>query len=309
VHDTDRRSRHRIWLVTGGCGQLGSHVLPLLRSRREAGEPGAVYAVCTGRHEGGCTSDEAVDLLEAGAVVRLLRQVRPSHILHLAAVSSPAIAERDSTPAWRLNGAVTALLSHYATRTDGWLGFSSSDFVFDGTTARPYREGDRAAPVNVYGRTKLAGETAVLADFSGAVVRLSLLYGPHPNGRGSTITRQLTELAAGRTVDIVCDEIRTPLALPDAAAALVRLGEMGHRGLVHLGGPDAVTPAGMLAALSRDVGIRCRIRRIRRTQLPCPRPGNVSLDSTLIKKLIPDLRIGPIPGLRTGRKTHVSGLT
>lgn len=313
MHGMHGQSRHRTWLVTGGCGQLGSHILPLLRSRGglggQCGEPVAVYAVCTGRHEGGCVSDEALDLLEAGAVVGLLRRVRPSHVLHLAAVSSPGAAERDSLPAWRLNGAVTALLSDYATQTGSWLGFASSDFVFDGTTARPYREDDRTAPVNVYGHTKLAGETAVLAESAGAVIRLSLLYGPHPNGRSNTITRQLSELAAGRTVNAVYDEIRTPLALPDAAAALVRLGEMGHRGLVHLGGPDAVTPARMLAALAGDTGVACRIRRIRRTQLPCPRPGNVSLDSTLIKKLIPDLRIRPIPGLRTRRETHVSGPT
>ncbi|HEV2638941.1 MAG TPA: hypothetical protein VGX23_27605 [Actinocrinis sp.] len=76
-----RAPARRRWLVTGGCGQLGAHVVTLLRARpseRSGDAPDhCVHAVCTGTHPGRCVSDEAVDLLAADAVPVLLRRVRP----------------------------------------------------------------------------------------------------------------------------------------------------------------------------------------------------------------------------------------
>lgn len=296
------RERRPSWLVTGSCGQLGAHVVALLRSKSGGSRLGeTVSAVCTGSHPGDCVSDEGVDLLVPGALASLLRRIRPTHVLHLAGIASPAAAQQREADAWQLHHAVTAEFARYAAGTQGWLGFPSTDFIFDGTAARAYRESDHAAPVNLYGRTKQAGENAVLHEDAGAVVRLSLLYGRNPNGRLNAVARALDSLGRGETVDTVIDEVRTPLALADAAAILVRLGERAHRGLLHLGGPDAVTPQELLHALARSAGVPLRTRPISRTALPVTRPRNVSLDATLIRSLLPDLIPGPIPGLAYGR--------
>lgn len=290
------------WLVTGSCGQLGAHVVALLRSRSGGSRLGeTVSAVCTGSHPGDCVSDEGVNLLIPGTLAALLRRVRPTHVLHLAGIASPAVAQQQAANAWWLHHSLTAELARYAADTQGWLGFPSTDFIFDGTAARAYRESDHAAPVNLYGRTKQAGEGAVLGEDAGAVVRLSLLYGRSPNGRPNVVARQLDSLKRGETVDSVIDEVRTPLAFTDAAAILVRLGERAHRGLLHLGGPDAVTPQELLHALARCAGVPPRTRPISRTALSVTRPRNVSLDATLIRRLLPDLAPGPIPGLAHGR--------
>lgn len=294
------------WLVTGGCGQLGAHVVGLLRSRSGGSRLGeTVHAVCTGSHPGECVSDEAVNLLIPGAPAALLGRARPTHVLHLAGIASPAVAQQQAADAWRLHYVVTAELARYVADTQGWLGFPSTDFIFDGTSARPYRESDRAAPVNLYGRTKHAGEGAVLREDAGAVVRLSLLYGRSPNGRPNAVARLLDNLSRGETVDTVIDELRTPLAFADAAAILVRLGARTHRGLLHLAGPDAVTPQELLHALARSAGVPLRTRPISRTELPVIRPRNVSLDATLLRRLLPDLAPGPIPGLAYDRAAAV----
>src|SRR5438445_734337 len=97
------------WLVTGSCGQLGAHVVALLRSKSGGSRLGeTVSAVCTGSHPGDCVSDEGVDLLVPGALAALLRRIRPTHVLHLAGIASPAAAQQRAADAWWLHHAVTA---------------------------------------------------------------------------------------------------------------------------------------------------------------------------------------------------------
>ncbi len=287
------------WLVTGASGLLGSALMAWLApaGRSRSGQGPVVVGTCRPTRAGQRPDLEAVELRDGAAVQRLLDDVRPTHIAHLAGITSLIEARRDAADAWRLNSELTEQLAAYADDTDAWLLYPSSDFVFDGTLGRAYTEADEPNPLNPYAETKRAGERAVLRVDVGAVLRLSLLHCGGPGGPETTMSRLVDRVTLGETVDAVVDERRTPLAVQDAALAIAALGDRRHRGLLHLGGPDCVTPAEMITALAFERGCRARLNYISRKALGDVRPANASLSSLKIRSLLPGLPISRLPGL------------
>lgn len=108
----------------------------------------------------------------------------------------------------------------------------STDYVFDGRARRPYREDDLAAPLSVYGRSKLEGERLVREHLPSAlIVRSAWLFGP---GRDNFVTKVLTQARAGRAFTVVADQVGSPTYTVDLALAIVTLGRRGASGLLHL---------------------------------------------------------------------------
>ena len=152
-----------------------------------------------------------------------------------------------------------------------------------------YREGKLARPLLVYGKTKHAAEGFVLDLPQGLVVRLSLLYGPSRSGRSGFFDRAVAALVAGEPQWFFMDEHRSPLDYTTAARVLVRLAETDQTGLLHLGGPQRLSRFELMsraaAALDLDPAL---VRPNRRSdeRMPEPRPGDVSLDSARLRRLL-----------------------
>jgi dTDP-4-dehydrorhamnose reductase len=273
-------------LITGGSGQLGHYLLREVADRRDITAWSGSQAVSP--FGIACLP---VDLMDRDAVADAFRAAGPDTILHTAAWARINDCHRDPDHARCINTAGTALLAELAAQADARLVFVSTDLVFDGEHA-PYREGDPAAPLSVYGRTKAAAEDAVRAISRGLVVRVSLLYGPSLSGRPSFFDEQVQALRAGRPVTLFADEWRTPLHLTTAARALLALAASDVTGTLHVGGPERLSRLEMSHALADWLG--CSAATIvagRRQDVPAPepRPRDVSLDSSRWRGLFPSL--------------------
>lgn len=227
---------------------------------------------------------------------------RPTHIVHLAGVSSPAEAALDRHRTWAVNVGVARILADYVAATGGWMLYPSSDFIWDGTAEVRYSEEDVPEPCTVYGHSKVAGERAVLDAGAGAVARFSLMYGMPRCPRDSTWVRIMAALQRGDEVSVCIDEFRTPVGFADAARIVIELGDRQFRGLFHVAGPEVLTPKDMVTRLANSLGVPARMREISRRDLPngVIRPRNMTMESRVLSAIAPELLPGIMPGSEKG---------
>ena len=268
-------------LVTGVSGQVGHD---LLRTLAPLGE---VIGL----------DREALDLASPDAIRAVVRQFSPTLIFNPAAYTAVDRAESEPEQAMRINGIAPGVLGEEAARSGAWLLHYSTDYVFDGSGTRPWREDDPTGPLGVYGRTKLAGEQAVAA--SGCrhlILRTSWVYSLRGRNFLSTMHRLATERDELRVVD---DQIGAPTssaALADAGAALARrllADPTADSGVFHMSCAGAVSWCGFaraivdrLDAVAQALGAPAPARRPRVTPIrtedyptPAARPHNSVLDN------------------------------
>ena len=182
----------------------------------------------------------------------------------------------------------------------------STDYVFDGSGARPWRADDPTGPLGAYGRTKLAGERAVAAAGGAhAILRTSWVVSAH----GTNFVKTMLRLGAERAeLSVVDDQVGAPTPAADLAAALLRMAErMGAAdapagrmgGVFHLESGPHVSWAGLAARIMERAGLSCRIVPIPSAAYPtpAPRPLNSRLDGAPLRAAF---GIGPVdwrPGL------------
>ncbi len=198
------------WLVTGAGGLLGHHVLEHLATARPRDHVAAL--------------DRArLDVTVPERVRDAIAEHRPDVVVNCAGYTAVDAAETNEPEALRVNGAGPRHLAVACAGRRARLIHVSTDHVFAGEARTPYAEDHPPAPLTAYGRTKLAGERAVLAVLprSSAVVRTAWLHG----ARGGSFVRTMIELAARRdTVDVVDDQLGQPTWAADVAERLVLLG-------------------------------------------------------------------------------------
>ncbi|MEU0200061.1 MULTISPECIES: dTDP-4-dehydrorhamnose reductase [unclassified Streptomyces] len=197
------------WLITGAGGMLGRDVVDELTRRGEtvAGLDRA-----------------ALDITRPEAVDAAVREHRPDLVVNCAAYTAVDDAETDEARALEINGDGPRLLARACAAHGARLVHVSTDYVFDGEArTAPYPEDHPTGPRTAYGRTKLAGERAVLEELPGAsaVVRTAWLYGVH----GANFVRTMIGLEARRdTVDVVDDQRGQPTWSADVAERIADLG-------------------------------------------------------------------------------------
>ncbi|MDH2428931.1 dTDP-4-dehydrorhamnose reductase [Sphaerisporangium sp. TRM90804] len=218
-------------LVTGARGMLGTALVAALEAERDAEAPspaaGDGSAVRISPDWRGCDilafGRDRLDLGDPQAVVETVHREKPDVVFNCAAWTAVDDAEAREGEALAVNGTGARALASACADLGTRLVHVSTDYVFDGTTPAPYPEDAPTAPVNAYGRTKLAGERAVLELLpdTGYVVRTAWLYG---GGPGSDFVRTMVKLAGVReTVNVVDDQRGQPTCTHDLAAQLVRL--------------------------------------------------------------------------------------
>ena len=164
------------------------------------------------------------DLRDADAVVRVIREAAPRIIVNAAAYTAVDKAESDAAMAMQINAQAPAAMAAEARRLGARLVHFSTDYVFDGRQATPYVETDAASPQSAYGRSKHAGELAIVASGAEALIlRTSWVFGGHGGNFVKTILRLAHEKDTLRVVD---DQIGSPT--PAALIADVTALALAH---------------------------------------------------------------------------------
>lgn len=262
-------------MITGAGGQLGRCL-----SRRLAGRD--VMALGSGD----------LDITAGAALAGLLRGLgRPPDVLvNAAAFTHVDRCESEPERAWRVNAEAPGVLAEVCKELGVLLVHVSTDYVFDGRARRPYREDDPTHPRSVYGRTKLEGETRVLAASDRfLVVRSSWVFGP-----GRNFVRTILELAelaerpGAAPLRVVDDQHGSPTYAGDLAEGLVGLVEAGAHGLYHLAN-RGVASWWDVARAALEVGGKphVEIQRVTTKEFPRPaeRPAWSVLDCTRAERL------------------------
>jgi dTDP-4-dehydrorhamnose reductase len=239
-----------------------------------------------------------LDLTVADSIENALAAVAPRAIVNAAAYTAVDRAESEPALAFAVNCHGAGLIGAAAARRGVPFIHISTDYVFDGRKAAPYREDDAPAPLNAYGRSKHAGEDAVRAACpAGLILRTSWLYSPVCHNFMTTMLR----LAETRDVVRVVDDQRgAPTAAPDLARAILdlaaRMIAMNSReagdaaGIYHLAGAGATTWFGFAAAIFAGWARRGRrvpaLEPITTADYPTPaqRPHNSLLDCSKIER-------------------------
>jgi dTDP-4-dehydrorhamnose reductase len=246
------------WLVTGASGMLGQDLLARLALD---GENAAGF----GHRE--------LDITDAAAVAAALDHNRPSVVVNCAAWTAVDDAEAHEDAALAVNGHAVAELAAACADRGIVLVQVSTDYVFDGQARQPYAEGHAPAPGTAYGRTKLAGEQAVLGRLGGNayIVRTAWLYGA--GGPNFVRTMIRLERTTG-TLTVVDDQRGQPTWAADVAGlivALVRSGAAG--GIYHATSSGDTTWFGLAQEVFGLLGTDPdRVKPVPSTAYPRPAP-------------------------------------
>lgn len=284
-------------MVTGARGFVASSVIAQALSDWE------VHAVSRGfpTVEHPRLKWHTLDSFDKSSLTRLFDLVRPQAVIHTAALANIDICEANPALAHEANTVLTTLIAELADKYKAKVVFCSTDNVFDGAHA-PYKEHDEAFPVNVYGKTKLIAERAVIAMGKHAVVaRLAFVIGFPLLGKAeSFMTKVVKAIVSGQPFCAPDDEYRTPIDVVTAGRALLELVEELHFGIIHLAGNDRLNRFQLLMEIANMLGQPATgIIRVEPGALKsrAPRPKDVSLDNTKARNTLKTPMLGVRDGL------------
>lgn len=244
-------------LVTGAAGQLGVDLVAHLRHR-------GVDVVALDR--------AGLDITDADAVDRAVRSSEPDVLFSVGAWTDVDGAEAAEADALRVNADGPGHLAAAAKRCGAAIVHVSTDYVFDGTGGTPYAEDAVPAPASAYGRTKAAGEVAVLESGADAyVVRTAWVYGAH----GTNFVRTMLRLAEQRPVlSVVDDQHGSPTWTVDLARGLAEMAQRRPApGIYHCTNAGETTWCGFARAIFEAAGLDPdRVRPTTTAEFPRPAP-------------------------------------
>jgi dTDP-4-dehydrorhamnose reductase len=275
-------------VVVGAAGQVGRNLVHLSQQRGD--EVAATYKARRPSLEG--VTLEALDKTDARACDEVLARLRPDLVIDTGALHNVDYCEVHPAEADAVNRDGTRHLAESGWRVGGRFLFLSTDFVFDGSGHPPYAETEVPRPQSEYARSKLEGEHATLATNSqNLVVRPSVIYSwldtreraESSSGKGLNFgTWLVEEVARGRTVRIIDDQIASPTLASDLAGAILALVDRKCRGVFHTAGSTATDRHSFSVQLVTRLGLDASlVRPVKTAELnqKAPRPTVSSLSS------------------------------
>lgn len=275
--------------MTGAAGMLGRRVVADARTR--------------GWDVVGIDLPDA-DLTLAQEALDVVGDARPDAIIHCAAWTDVDGAEADEDGAMRVNRDAAGNTAAAAAACGARVVAVSTDYVFDGTlTGRPYLESDPPAPIGAYGRTKRAGEEAVIdACADHAIARTAWLFG----AGGKSFCDTMLRLAADRErVAVVTDQVGSPTWTGHLSPALLHLAALDATGVFHTAGAGQCSWHELTVELFTAAGVDCAVDETTAAefQRPAPRPAwSVLASEREETPRLPDWREG-VRGFLTERGT------
>jgi dTDP-4-dehydrorhamnose reductase len=264
-----------MFLLTGFTGFIASHIPPHLHA---LGVPLSHLVTPTRRD---------LDLAQPDNLASALDRVRPSAIIHCAAMRDLMHCEREPELAITVNVHATAALARWCAASRARLIYLSTDQVFAGDRGM-YCEDDPRRPINHYGVTKALGEDATRVAPQHTVARIALTLGHTRERTRSPNEFITTNLRAGKHATLFENEFRTPVLVTDAARALAELATMpSPPPTLHVGGPERLNRVEMGLAIARAFALDERLCLATRHQPKATglqRPLDTSMDTYQIRE-------------------------
>ncbi|GAB2901155.1 dTDP-4-dehydrorhamnose reductase family protein [Microbulbifer echini] len=270
-------------LITGASGLLGRSVFKQL-----SGNP--IFSVTGTAFSRAGDNLIHLDLSDREVVKACLQTEQPDIVIHCAAERWPDRCADNPDSAWQLNVSSTEFLANHCSAIGAQLVYISTDYVFDGT-APPYAVDDSPNPVNFYGRSKLAGEKAVLKNSNHWVLRLPWLFGPVAYLGESGITALLETLREQKSITLDHWAIRFPTSVEEVAEILEQcllkiINGTNFEGVYHWSGDTACTRYELAQLIANTCGlIAAHISANTEPDFAVPRPYNCQLDKCRLTEL------------------------
>jgi len=234
------------------------------------------------------------DFTDLDGLIQTIRAVAPDVIVNAAAHTAVDKAESEPELVRTINALAPGMLAREAQRCNAWLIHYSTDYVFNGSGEQPWRETDAAAPLSVYGATKLEGEQLIRqSGCKHLIFRTSWVYG----ARGGNFAKTMLRLAQERdSLTVIDDQIGAPTGadlLADITAHAIRAARPELSGLYHLVAAGETSwhgYAGFVLDHARRAGIALKvapeaIQPVPTSAFPTPakRPLNSRLDTAKLR--------------------------
>jgi dTDP-4-dehydrorhamnose reductase len=291
----DRQSEaNSRYLVTGVSGLLGLNLASYwiskgreiygLAWRNEVKREG-LHCVCC-------------DLRDSGRIRALLLKVRPAVVIHCAAATNVEWCEKNPADTFAINALPCSEMVSAVNEIGGTFVLISTDSVFDGANGQ-YRENDEPRPLNVYAKSKLAGEEIVSKNAERWIILRTNIYGWNGQQKNSLAEWILQELTTKRMITGFDDVIFSPLLASDLGPLIEKIIAKQLQGLYHAGAANAVSKYGFARQLAELYGLNTEtIRRgkLADAKLTAPRPLNTSLISAKLQNDLAE----PMPSIEDG---------
>ncbi len=224
-----------------------------------------------------------LDLTSPREYLAKIREIAPKMIINAAAYTAVDRAEEQEELAQAINGDAPGEMARLAAELDIPFLHVSTDYVFEGNGIKPWSPNDAAHPIGAYGRTKLAGDMAVMnSGAQAAILRTSWVFSAH----GDNYVKTMLRLGSERDeLSIVADQIGGPTSAASIAQALLTVGRTflagrGISGIYHFAGAPETSWAGFSREIFEQAGLDVKVNDIPTSEYPTPakRPLNSRLD-------------------------------
>lgn len=226
-HYLKKMLNNKLILVTGSNGQLG-----MTLQKRASGINGFDWIFLP---------KEKLDITKTSEILRAFKKYNPRFCINCAAFTDVMKSEKQPIVAHNINVEGVKNLTRVCNDSESIFIHISSDYVFDGTKDRPYRENDKANPLNTYGVTKFLGEKHIIENANfGYVIRTSWLYSKH---FGHNFYRNiLREASNGKEIKVVEDQRGTPTNTEKLAGFIIKIiTSLPKKGIYHCAGNEVMS--------------------------------------------------------------------
>jgi len=250
--------------ISGADGALGTDMQNLLRKE------GIIFKA---------TDINQLDIANFRKTNEILLNYRPDVILHFAAISNVDTCEKNKDLAFRVNALSTLGLAIISRKINAKMLYVSTNFVFDGSSEKPYTEYSQPNPISEYGRSKFLGEHYV-KDICDRyyIVRTSWLFGENSK---TFVSRFLVEKNKPSSIDVICDQFASFTYTIDLADAIFLLIKSENYGTYHVVNKDSGSWLDFALRSKELMNFKTEINPIKTEELnlPAPRPRYAPLDS------------------------------
>jgi dTDP-4-dehydrorhamnose reductase len=248
-----------------------------------------------------------LDITDRARVEECIADLDPALVINAAAHNQVDVAEQEPEAAFAVNALAVRNLALACRQVDARLVHYSTDYVFDGTTGRPYTEEDKPHPLGAYAVSKYAGELYAQAYLDNPlIIRTSGVFGPGGlhTARGNFIELMLRLASQDKPIRVVEDHVASPTYAPALAARTRMLVERGETGVFHLGGGTPIAWYDFAKIIFRVAGLTPELRPTneREYRTAARRPRFSALANARMEKL----GLDPMPPLEMAVKSYLA---